>query len=248
MHRQGIVYERFLNGKLRIYLLRLYRNIAKKYGGGKLNWESELTDSRPLFVLLMNFYQRVFVNSSNLLFESVDEQTKKYHRLGAYMEKDLRSTFWEQFRNFMRSYCAQRVTDINKTTRKRIQYVIDRGIEDEIGRQGITKKLMAISAIQSRHRARLIAATETHSGMSFAIHQAAKTERIIREHEWMTAHDERVRRPHVLADGQRVPIGTPFSVGGEQLDHPGDPKGSAANIIRCRCVEIFHTKREGLYR
>ena len=27
-----------------------------------------------------------------------------------------------------------------------------------------------------------------------------------------------------------------FSVGGEQLEYPGDPSGSAENVINCKCV------------
>jgi len=27
----------------------------------------------------------------------------------------------------------------------------------------------------------------------------------------------------------------PFIVDGESLDYPGDPSGSAANVINCRC-------------
>jgi len=27
----------------------------------------------------------------------------------------------------------------------------------------------------------------------------------------------------------------PFIIGGESLDYPGDPSGSAANVINCRC-------------
>jgi hypothetical protein len=28
----------------------------------------------------------------------------------------------------------------------------------------------------------------------------------------------------------------PFEVDGELLDYPGDPTGSAANVINCRCA------------
>ena len=32
-----------------------------------------------------------------------------------------------------------------------------------------------------------------------------------------------------------------FIVGGEALSYPGDPKGSADNVINCRCVVMYHT-------
>ena len=34
----------------------------------------------------------------------------------------------------------------------------------------------------------------------------------------------------------------PFNVGGELLMYPSDPKGSAANVINCRCVLGYDTK------
>ncbi|ADX31932.1 portal protein [Tsukamurella phage TPA2] len=52
---------------------------------------------------------------------------------------------------------------------------------------------------------------------------------------WIATLDRRTRRSHWAADGQRVPIDSPFTVGGESLDYPGDPKGSARETKRCRC-------------
>ncbi len=50
--------------------------------------------------------------------------------------------------------------------------------------------------------------------------------------------DEVVREAHVLADGQIVPLEDFFFVDGESLFEPGDPRGSAGNIINCRCSSI----------
>ncbi len=33
-------------------------------------------------------------------------------------------------------------------------------------------------------------------------------------------------------------MGQPFIVGGEQLQYPGDPAGSAWNVISCRCTQL----------
>jgi len=52
---------------------------------------------------------------------------------------------------------------------------------------------------------------------------------------WITAGDERVRMAHAAANGQRRGLDGVFIVGGEALRFPGDPNGSAGNIINCRC-------------
>lgn len=57
--------------------------------------------------------------------------------------------------------------------------------------------------------------------------------------EWVATSDERTRMAHRLADGQIVPINEPFNVGMEKLMYPGDPIGSAANVINCRCTMII---------
>lgn len=47
------------------------------------------------------------------------------------------------------------------------------------------------------------------------------------------------RETHQEADGQIVPFDQPFMVGGEPLDYPRDPKGSAENTINCGCQMIM---------
>lgn len=58
---------------------------------------------------------------------------------------------------------------------------------------------------------------------------------VVDEVAWLAALDARTRPAHVDAHGQRRKLGEQFDVGGERLRHPGDPRGSAGNIINCRC-------------
>ena len=62
--------------------------------------------------------------------------------------------------------------------------------------------------------------------------------------EWIAARDSRTRDSHGLADGQVVPIGQSFSVGGVFLAYPGDPAGPAKETIRCRCAVAYLTPEE----
>ena len=53
---------------------------------------------------------------------------------------------------------------------------------------------------------------------------------------WNTVLDGRQRDAHNRAHGQRRDLGETFDVGGEELRYPLDPRGSAENIINCRCT------------
>ena len=53
------------------------------------------------------------------------------------------------------------------------------------------------------------------------------------ERVWLATEDHRTRPTHRVADGQRVPLGSPFSVGGFDLMFPGDPSGPPQEIINC---------------
>lgn len=99
-----------------------------------------------------------------------------------------------------------------------------------------------------RNRATVIARTETLGALSFgrvdAFGAVATALGGVFELEWLATLDSRVRPAHREADGQRVPIGTPFTVGGEQLMRPGDPSGSASNVIQCRCSTLLQRPGE----
>lgn len=93
-------------------------------------------------------------------------------------------------------------------------------------------------------RARTIAVTEVTRAygaatMAAGVEQSRVTGRQLNK-TWRTSHDERVRMGHREADGQTVPVFMPFQVEGEPLMFPGDPSGSAANVVGCRCDLVIH--------
>jgi SPP1 gp7 family putative phage head morphogenesis protein len=86
-----------------------------------------------------------------------------------------------------------------------------------------------------------IARTEAHRCQELGntdSREFAKNKGIKMRQRWVSGLDSRTRPEHQSADGQEVEIGEPFIVGGEELKHPGDPVGSAGNVINCRCTTI----------
>lgn len=56
---------------------------------------------------------------------------------------------------------------------------------------------------------------------------------------WRARHDDKTRLDHRDADGQTVPIGSAFTIGGWFMRYPHDPLGPAEEVINCRCKLTF---------
>jgi len=77
--------------------------------------------------------------------------------------------------------------------------------------------------------------TQATAALNTATTEAANMSGLRLEKEWVAILDTHTRAAHAEADGQKVPLGEAFSVGGEDLRFPGDPLGSYDNTINCRC-------------
>lgn len=91
-------------------------------------------------------------------------------------------------------------------------------------------------------RSKVVAVTEVnrlfHYG-SLALAMQARG-RIVKK--WIAKEDKSTRPAHFNADNQIRPVMQPFWVGGEALMAPGDPSGSAWNVIQCRC-KLSYSRR-----
>lgn len=89
------------------------------------------------------------------------------------------------------------------------------------------------------YRARMIARTELIGIANRGSITAARLAGVGGYKSWLATADARVRDAHWRANGQTVPLDNTFTVGGEELDYPGDGNGSAANVINCRCTTVY---------
>lgn len=63
-----------------------------------------------------------------------------------------------------------------------------------------------------------------------------KQSEVVTGKKWRSANQKRTRKTHKKANGQVKPLDEPFEVGKDKLMHPGDPTGSAEEIMNCRCT------------
>ncbi len=85
-------------------------------------------------------------------------------------------------------------------------------------------------------QAERIARTESTAAANYSATQAGEVSGFVMQKRWISALDARTRDPHASSNGKRVGLKEAFTVGGELLKYPGDPNGSAGNVINCRCT------------
>lgn len=101
------------------------------------------------------------------------------------------------------------------------------------------EKYLDLTTGNWRSRAVTVARTESAGAMSAATVQAAQLRNAELREElqqiWLCTIDTHTRTTHFAADGQRVTLGSRFSVGTAELRFPGDPDGPPGEVINCRC-------------
>jgi hypothetical protein len=153
--------------------------------------------------------------------------------------KDFGVTFDDKLSDFTRTYVADRVTKVNATTKNQIRGIVRRTLEDGDTLEDAAAQIRRQAGPMSRTRAHIIARTETHTAGNAGLQFEAEASEFDMVKEWISAADDRTRDDefdHVDVDGQQVGEKERFTVSGEDLLFPGDPMGSAGNIINCRCA------------
>ena len=169
--------------------------------------------------------------------------------------------FYERlYIDYLYKHGLNSIYDINYATRKQIRATINRGLKEGLSMAEISAELVQRAPEVGEVRARIIARTETHSAAMYASTESAKRSSVPLVKEWVSVEDGRVRDfgegdgviddfSHRAMNGVQVPLDDPYEVPmalglTEKLMYPGDPAGSAANIINCRCSQVYEVADE----
>jgi HK97 family phage portal protein len=127
-------------------------------------------------------------------------------------------------------------TRINESTVELLNDTIQEGVSFGESIDKIAARVNGVFDFSEKYRSVRIAQTEVigaaNSGQMKAYHDAG-----VKEKEWITARDEKVRESHQI-DGQVVGMTSGFTLNsGTRLQYPGDRSGDAPaeDIINCRC-------------
>lgn len=226
-------------------IMRAFEEAAEEYR----KWESDVAIESVLTQhneVMANNVEKVWMRSGRLAGERTLGAAKSAMGLGLELKQEdpEMNIFMEIFRSYLIGEALVRAVGLGLTTIKAIRDVIlgakQRGesvdqIADAILRQG---------SVDSKYRAMMIARTESHSAYNAGRQAAAEASPLQMRKEWVSANDGRTRDfngskfSHRQADGEIVMLNEKFVETGESLRFPGDPSGSAGNIIHCRCATV----------
>lgn len=148
--------------------------------------------------------------------------------------------FEEGMGKYIRRNAARKVKDANATTKARIAIEVQRGIDEGLTNREVAANIREKGLVDSAYRSQVIVRTESHAAANAGSLESAIESDVVEAKMWISTEDERTR------DGENgefdhtnvanVPVDKPFIVSGEELMYPGDPAGSAGNVINCRCA------------
>lgn len=122
---------------------------------------------------------------------------------------------------------------VNHTTTEKLKETLALGVAQGESLGEIRERITEVYEDARGFRAETIARTEVGSSQNFG--RLAEMENQKVEKKVWIAIFSNTRDAHAVADGQVVGVHEHFDVGGEALEFPGDPNGSAANTINCQC-------------
>lgn len=152
---------------------------------------------------------------------------------------------------YITTYGPGKARQITATTAKQLSQIVVAGQRAGKPASAIMRELVNKIPKLAAARAKIIAETEVHSAVQFGAYNAALRSGRTLVKRWNTMEDDRVRDfwqgasySHTSAAGQKKALDIPFQIrhisgGTEALRFPGDPEGSAGNIINCRCSVTY---------
>lgn len=213
------------------FMLREMESVASIVEAGGM-WQSALDQDAWTDLLYEEVWKDGFTDAANRTWDL------GMQRAGKSAPPDMVASWLDIVLGILRNAGAVRVAGIIGTTTDTIVRLIDVALAEGLSTRDIAKRLRDAAPEITRARSLRIARTELHSALNAGTMQSTrdmlKETGLTGKKVWISTPDERTRTDHrgVAAVG----VDDKFNVGGERLDHPGDPTASVGNIVNCRCA------------
>ena len=211
---------------------RIKRELAAQYNAAAAG--NKIKDGRmvdTIAAIMRDGYNQIGSRAATAIRDSQGKSIKRAVPMDPAFEAGLN--------DYIDQYSAMKVKDVSDTTKARIALITRQGIDEGLTGREVADRIRQLGLTDPPFRASVIARTESHSAANAGGLESAIESDVVKEKEWISTEDERTR------DGENsefdhtnvanAQVDEPFIVSGEELMFPGDPSGSAGNIINCRC-------------
>ena len=232
----------------------------------------EIADEIPFDKITPTTYEAIidFYISEDMItkaYKKVYEEVGLIHgkRVGRQINKQINqknfnpdvfsSEFFKNILGWLVEYGGERIRTVKKTYASYIIEIIADSLEEgrtteeisyDIKNKVKNRKYFAWQTLR-------IARTETTTATNYASTISGAVSGVYMDKVWISGQDKRTRRPplsefdHYDMNEKRVKLEETFNVSGEELLYPGDPKGSAGNVINCRCsvAQVVRKDKDG---
>ena len=197
---------------------------------------------------LNNIYLSTYVNIG---MRFAEWYAKNHETLLIKVDTSIYRDNWERrFANTANQVAGERIVSVQGTARETLNKILKKymadpefmALNEREGQRILRSKFKQISKYQAQRIIRTEATNAANSGTLQSATDIFGKEQL--QKKWISGIDERTRSAHAIANGQIVDFNKKFNVGGQMLNHAGDPAGSAANVVNCRCTVAPFPKPE----
>lgn len=140
------------------------------------------------------------------------------------------------------SLAPRAITDRLRVLREIVSVRVAQVFNDAIRRGSSQDDALAKALRQAENSARIFAEIEALAAVNGGIDSLGdflNQQGIPTTKTWRTRRDERVRETHSATEGQEVPFGSYFNVGGWPMQYPGDRSAPPQLWANCRCIMVL---------
>ena len=251
--RRQKIYENKYKKKFLAYLNAVNKSAADAYESGSGNYDIYNTRLEAIYKQL---YSDVTIQEAEIQWHefndpSIKQQKDLIDALASIFTNtgSVPINMWRSLLNdFITVRIAGRIKEVEQTTRKRIAYLIEKGIDEGLGARDVARTIRK-DVDFNKNRSLAIARTETITSANQGKYLAASSSPYVKQKKWLPTMDKRTRATH------RDMIHVPYvdltqefylqdmKTGAlEPAQYPCDSRLSAGNTVNCRCIIIFQNK------
>lgn len=140
---------------------------------------------------------------------------------------------------FLNAYALDKSKEVNTNLKDDLKKTLIQGVNEGEGIPQLKNRIRdAYKPFKdSGYKAERIARTEVIATSNKGAVESYRQSEVVKKKTWLSQPGARTfgESNYNHAISESVDLDKPFTATGETLDYPGDPKGSAGNIINCRC-------------